>query len=101
MALLSGGLHGPELNSGLAPRFFRAHACGEVKLRRLLQMKLQLFIELGSAAANEEEADPAEELLHHEEASGICFNTRAIAVESLSQVSSSAFNCFRPAAVSK
>ena len=101
MALLSGGLDGSELNPRLAPRFFGVHARGEVKLGRLLQVKLQLVLEFGWLAAEEEKADPSEELFHHEDASGICFNTRAMAVESLSQVSSSAFNCFRPAAVSK
>jgi hypothetical protein len=101
MAALSGGLDVPELNPGLPTRFFRVHPCREVRLRRLLQMKLQLFVEFGWTAAKEKEAEPGEEFFHYEDASGICFNTRATALESLSQVSSSAFNCFRPAAVSK
>ena len=101
MALLSGRLDGSELNPRLAPRLFGVHACSEVKLGRLLQVKLQLVLEFGWLAAEEEKADPGKELTHHDDASGICFNTRAMAVESLSQVSSSAFNCLRPAAVSK
>jgi hypothetical protein len=65
-------------SSGGVPR--ASFSCG------LLAVELQLFVEVAIRLAREEEAQPGEELGDHEDASGSSLTTRAMAVESRSQI---------------